>query len=274
MDTSNYHEGSVRNENNMANEGTKLKIGWVQASITPDRPAEARMLFLKGLVDRMPEKMDSNLGAPTALRKAIALRIADAVSDIVPSAAREINWSPEFFHQVETIELPRRVISKEDVEEALAEARPHKEKYEQLLKTINDPELRKQPRWWVPFTIAYRKMEGGERVRRRFELQQTHPPLPFEVHAVRVGDIAFASNPFELYVDYATRIRAQSKAIQTFLVQKAGSDSAYLPSARSIARKGYGSMPVSTDVGPEGGDQLVEWIVKTINQMWCFDKWQ
>lgn len=242
--------------------------GDISPHIFLDQPAEARMLFLKGFVESMPEKLNSNLGAPFALRKAIALRIADAVSDIVPAAARAVNWSPEFLHQAETIELPRRIISEKDIEEALAEARPYKEQYEQLLKTTNDPEFRKQPHWWVAFTKAYGKMKWGERVRERFELQQNQPTISVELHSVRLGEIVFATNPFELYVDYATRIRARSKATQTFLVQLAGGGM-YLPSARSIEHKGYGSNPASTLVGPEGGDQLVEWTVKTINRMYA-----
>ncbi len=242
--------------------------GDISPHVLLDRPSEARMLYLKGLTDKMPEKPDIGLGAPFALRKAIALRIADAVSDIVPAAARAINWDPEFLHYAEILELPRRMITEADVEEALATARPHKEQYERLLKTINDPELRKQPRWWCAFTTASQRMKRGERVRKIFEMQRTNPMFPVELHAARIGEIAFATNPFELYVDFATRIRAQSKAIQTFLVQKAGGTGTYLPTARSVKHKGYGSDPASIDVGQAGGDKLVEWTVKTINQMW------
>ena len=92
--------------------------------------------------------------------------------------------------------------------------------------------------------------------------------MPVEVHAIRMGDIVFATNPFELYLDYAVRIRELSKAIQTFLIQKAGCNGTYLPSERSVSHKGYGSVPASTDIGPQGGDKLVEWTVAAINRMW------
>lgn len=102
----------------------------------------------------------------------------------------------------------------------------------------------------------------------KMDLQQTQLPVALELHAVCLGEIAFATNPFELYIDYTTQMRGRSRATQTFLVQLAG-NSGYLPGARSIAHKGYSSTPATTIVGAEGGDKLVEWTVKTINQMWC-----
>jgi len=219
--------------------------------------AEERMWRLKGRAE-----------GQNAPREEIAQKIADALSDIVPYAEKEINWSPEFRHKCDILDLPRRMISEQDVEEALEEARPHREEYERLVDEIEkNPEIRKKPRWYTDITRAYRTMERGARVKKRFELQKKNPNMPIEVHAVRVGEIAFATNPFELYLDYAVRIRELSKATQTFLVQKAGCSGTYLPSERSIACGGYGSVPASTDAGPEGGDKLVDWTTEAINKM-------
>ncbi len=219
--------------------------------------AEERMWRLKG--------RDTDQNAP---RDEIAQRIADAVGDILPYAEKELEWDPHFAHKYEKLDLPRRMISKEDVEEAVETARPFKEEYEKLAKEIeNNPEMREEPRWYKEITRSYRKMNRGEQVKERFEMQQSHPNMPIEVHAVVVGDVAFATNPFELYLDYGVRIRELSKATQTFLMQKAGSRGTYLPSARSIGGKGYGTVPASTEIGPEGGDKLVDWTVKTINEL-------
>lgn len=221
--------------------------------------AEERMWRLKG--------RDLEQNAP---RAEIALKIAGAVSDIVPYAEKEIDWTPALAHTVETLELPRRLISEQDVDEALAESRPFQEKFEALMQEVaGHPAIRERPRWYTEVSRAYRLMERGKRVRKRFEIQQAQPLMPIEVHAVRIGDIAFATNPFELYLDFALRIRELSAAVQTFLVQKAGCSGTYLPSERSVARKGYGSVPASTDIGPEGGDKLVEWTVGIINRMWA-----
>ncbi len=219
--------------------------------------AEERMWRLKG------RNLEQN-----APRAEIAQKIADAISDIVPFAEKEIDWNPVFACSVETLDLPRRLLSEKDVEEALETARPFKEKFENLMDEIEkNPAIRQKPRWYTEITRAYRQMERGKRVRKRFELQQSHPSIPIEVHAVRIGDVAFATNPFELYIDYAVRMRELSKAMQTFLIQKSGCNGTYLPSERSVAHKGYGSVPASTDIGPEGGERLVAWTVDVVRRL-------
>lgn len=82
---------------------------------------------------------------------------------------------------------------------------------------------------------------------------------------LRIGDAVFATNPFEMYLDYGMRIKARSPAVQTFVVQLAGSGS-YLPTERSIAGGAYGAVPASTLIGPEGGSELVEGILDLIKK--------
>ena len=65
-------------------------------------------------------------------------------------------------------------------------------------------------------------------------------PLPIEIHALRGGDIAKVTNPFELYLDYGIRIKGRSPAIQTFVVELAGSPS-YLPTAKAGLSRGLRS---------------------------------
>ena len=43
-----------------------------------------------------------------------------------------------------------------------------------------------------------------------------------ELHVIGLDDVAFASNQFELYMDYQHRIQARSPFVQTFVVQLAG----------------------------------------------------
>lgn len=94
--------------------------------------------------------------------------------------------------------------------------------------------------------------------------------LPVEVHALRLGAVGMVTNPFELFLDYAIRIKGRSPAIQTFVVQLAGPGS-YLPSARAVKTGGYGATRGSREVGPEGGDKLVDWCVDTLNACWDQD---
>lgn len=206
---------------------------------------------------------DTSQNAP---RAEIARKIADAVSDVIPHAQKQIEWAAQFKHTVKTLELPYRSISQQDVQNAIEESIPCKEQFATLMAEIaKHPEIRQKPRWYMDVTRAYRKMERGERVKKRLQRNdQTHAT---PIHVIRLGEIAFASSPFELYTDYAVRIRERSQAVQTFLVQKAGCSGTYLPSGRSIGHKGYGSVPASTDIGPEGGEMLVERTLSTIDEL-------
>ena len=90
-----------------------------------------------------------------------------------------------------------------------------------------------------------------------------------ELHVIRLGDVAIATNPFELYVDYGVQIKARSKAVQTFVIQLACNSGMYLPNARAIGGGGYSAEVVSNYVGPEGGKALVNHTVKAINALWA-----
>lgn len=88
-----------------------------------------------------------------------------------------------------------------------------------------------------------------------------------DIAAVRIGDMAIVSNPFELYVDYGVRIKAQSPAVQTFVVQLAGSGS-YLPTDRAVGEGSYGAIERSCVVGPRAGDALVDASVELLRELW------
>jgi len=95
----------------------------------------------------------------------------------------------------------------------------------------------------------------------------TAPPYPAEIHAVRLGEIAMVTNPFELYLDYGIRIKGRSPAVQTFVIQLAGSAS-YLPTRRAVAGGGYGAIPRTSVVGPDAGDQIVATSLELLDALW------
>lgn len=207
-----------------------------------EKAANERMLSLKGRTER----------------EEIAMRIASAVDDVIGCVKETASGDVTLEHMRRVIELPVRQVTEEDVNWAVEEAEKWRERFEEEKRRLEeDPAAREQPRWYVAVTAAYRHMYWLLAVRDRYEWQKTHPTVPAEVHAVRVGDVAFATNPFELYLDYGVQIKARSPALQTFIVQLCG-NYAYLPSPRSVGGGGYGSWAPSTLVGPEGGRKLVE----------------
>jgi len=64
------------------------------------------------------------------------------------------------------------------------------------------------------------------------------------------GNIAIATNPFELFVDYGMMIKAHSKAILTFFVQLSCQHSGYFPAERAARGGGYSAEKYL--VGPDG----------------------
>jgi hypothetical protein len=71
-----------------------------------------------------------------------------------------------------------------------------------------------------------------------------------------------------LFLDYGMRIKARSKALQTFVVQLSCSSGGYLPTTKAVKGGGYGAEVASNRVGPEGGQALVDRTVELINGMW------
>ncbi len=202
-------------------------------------------------------------------REEIGHRIADAVEEVLGYIDGTQDASPALAHERIELELPLRPLSEEDVAPALEEAEQWREQYEaELAKLEDNPQLRDEPRWYVPATKAYRKMQWNLRVRDRFEQQQQQQPRrAVTLHVIRLGDIAIATNPFEYYLDFGIFIKARSPALQTFLVQLAGPGT-YVPSARSIEGGGYGSLPASTPIGPDGGRAVAETTIEALLAMW------
>ena len=229
---------------------------------SPAGDQSPRNIFRESAEERMLELAGRNA------REDIAHRLANAVDEVLPVTENTIAFEIPFKHLVETVPLSRRLVTEKDVADANATAERHRKEIEEESRKLEAaPRLKEEPRWYVPLTRAQNAMIWNKSVEERFKLQEHEPTIPVELHVIRLGDVAFATNRFELYLDFGVRIQVCSRAIQTFLVQLAGNGS-YLPTARSVAGQGYGSVAASTLVGPEGGQELVEATVELINSLW------
>lgn len=212
------------------------------------------------------------------LREALAQRISNSVTAILPYMKEVIEWNPIVKHEMEVVGLSKMIISPEDVVEALISypGKPdhlqidyYEEQYKKGLKEVEDnPGVKKtNAKWYTGITRSHSMMKRAKRVQEHYDTQLAEPKYYIEIHAIRIGDIAIATNPFELYLDYGIRMKARSPAIQTFVVQLAGSGY-YLPTQRSIEGRAYGAIPASNVAGPKGGQELVEHTLRLINGMW------
>lgn len=108
-------------------------------------------------------------------------------------------------------------------------------------------------------------------VLQRYSLQEKTDILPTEVHIIRMGTIAFVTNPFELFLDYGNQIKARALCEQTFLVQLACGGEGYLPTRKAEEHGHYSGFIASGQCGHEGGDLLVRETLKYINEMFKDD---
>ncbi|MFC1713995.1 hypothetical protein ACFL6S_10010 [Candidatus Poribacteria bacterium] len=184
-------------------------------------------------------------------REEIAIRIADAVDYVFSGARSDMQTAARLEHMVEDLGLPVRKVTEAELERAKSE-------YDRLMA--------KQP---LDENSSDRShLRRNKSLIDRYERQEEASFYQMELHVIRLGDIAIATNPFELFLDYGIRIKARSKALQTFVVQLACASGGYLPTARGVAGGGYGAEIASNRVGPEGGQVLVDRIVELISEMW------
>ncbi len=180
----------------------------------------------------------------------IGLRIASAVDHVFDAAKGDIHTTVPLAHHVEELRLPARRVIKLEADRAQARVDAYLKKG---LDRLNENERTKLTR--EQGTVARYKHQGED-------------TYPIELHVLRLGDVAIATNPFELFLDFGLRMKARSRAEQTVLIQLACGSGGYLPTAKAVQGGGYGAEPPSNKVGPEGGRMLVERTVKLINAMW------
>jgi len=209
-------------------------LGWTGAAgdqsphLMFRKEAEERMRKLRGL-DRLDE---------------LARRIVHAWKEAYEGASQELHDDVPLIHHVSTIQLPVRQVT--DAERAEAQ--------KEVDALSKDPANRTRVRW-------------NQAVLDRYDAQTPQTTYPMELHVLRLGDVAIATNPFELFTDYGIQMKSRSPALQTFIIQLAGPGT-YLPTQRAVLGGSYSAVIQSNRVGPEGGQVLVDETVSAIDNLW------
>ena len=194
-------------------------------------------------------KADPSMFDLAGMRKT-GKRIAREIIDVYEEGLDEAQVDVPFKHIAEDMMLPLRRTTMSEVAAAKRAIR------EYLAEKPGD--------------VDYNDAANLQRhlgVLRRAAVQETVEVLPTEVHIVRMGTIAFATNPFELFLDYGNQIKARSLAEQTFLVQLCCGAEGYLPTKKAEEGGHYSAFIASGQVGHIGGEQLVRQTLQEINDM-------
>ena len=180
----------------------------------------------------------------------------------------------ELRHKVKRLKLPRRRASQKEYEEAekvvaeLEAIKPSRGAYADFLSDIRRNEaVSGRPGPYDSKLHNFVLIQNAKAVLKRHADQEEKPGYEFELHVVRLGDIAFVSNPFELYLAYGQQLKARSCAAQTIVIQLATDYGGYLPTASAEQRGAYGSLIINGQVGSAGGKMLIDETLDAIAEL-------
>jgi hypothetical protein len=210
---------------------------------------------------------------------AIADRLEKAVADGYAAARDPIANAPVLKHTMTQLTLPVHRATLAEYQAARAEvqrlirdfpdeATASRELFTRFVADTHAGEKRQPHGPFDNKELDFVLLENAQAVVQRYETQDAAPTYTMELHALRLGDCVFVTNPFELFLDYGQMIIARSQAPRTFLVQLACDTGRYLPTARAMVAGGYSALIINGSVGPEGGRMLVDASVKAIAELW------
>ncbi|NLF29014.1 MAG: hypothetical protein GX592_14050, partial [Clostridiales bacterium] len=180
----------------------------------------------------------------------IGRRIASAVEIALPSARAAAEYRPAFKFLRAEVELPIRTVSAGDAMDARREIEEAQARFSKENPAAGEDIVR-----------LYEPLG----VHDRWRLQEQTKAFRYRAGFLRIGNAVFSFNPFELFVDYALRIRARARAEHVFIVQLTDGYAGYLPTREAVEGGSYSSKPASTLVGPEGGEKFLEIYLERMN---------
>ena len=188
----------------------------------------------------------------TRVCQEIAERIADAAARGYQRARNEMEQTPAFAHEVLELKLPLRLVTREEYEIAAREVARYKSTFSGEHRMTEEDVVR-----------AFEPQ--GDVL--RWEQQQVSREFDCACHILRIGNAAVATNPFELFTEYALRMKARVIPDQLFIGQLSNGVGGYLPTESALAGGSYSSKSASSFCGPEGGDALVEKTIEAVNRL-------
>lgn len=195
----------------------------------------------------------------------IAERITNAFTEVLSWAKKDMRRNDSVIHTVRTIDLEKRLITDDEYMHSVNCLEDLKNK--SFVKTDDPSHDLRENSWLVSRRTRF------EDIIDRYEEQKKSKTESMEMHVIRIGDIAFASNPYELYMDFAHRIEARSPFMQTFIVQLSAQPSGYkygtyLATEKGAANVGYSATMFCNMISPQGGQTLVEETLKDLEKLY------
>ena len=218
-------------------------VRWVNPETPIDDPNVQRPNYI-------PRKADPSMYDISGCNR-VGQRIANEILSVYEEIT-QYHSAPIFHHEVVDLNLPLRKASIEQYNDAL-------QQIEYYIDKNKDKDC-------FDFSDSA-KMYIYAGTIKRYRDQQHTEVVPIEYHVLRLGDICLTTNPFELFLDFGNRIKARSKAKQTFIAQLCCGSLGYLPTEKAEQGGHYSAYISSGNVGHEGGDLLVRDSLARINKL-------
>ena len=215
--------------------------------VNPETPIDDPNVKRQNLIRRKADSSAYDISGCNKIGKRISNEILSVLSEVTEYKDEAI-----LIHEVRDMELPLRKATKTEYNHAVREIEYFIEKN----KDKSDFNFEDNAKLFVHAGLI-----------ERYRYQQNTEIVNIESHVVRFGDVAFATSPFELFLDFGNRIKARSYAVQSFIIQLSCGCAGYLPTEKAEKAGHYSAYISSGLVGHEGGDLMVREQLKSINEM-------
>ena len=215
--------------------------------VNPETPIDDPNIDRPDYIERDADPSMFDIAGTWKAGKRIVREVIDAIEDV-----RETKDEAVFEHETLTVDLPLRRVTPKEYQNAC-------EQMEKFAARVKDH---------VNFADNAAMFVHTGTIR-RWELQHRENIVPTEVHIIRLGSVAIATSPFELFLDFGNQIRARSRARQTILVQLACGSFGYLPTEKAEKGSHYSAYVTSGRVGHAGGELLVRKTTEEINKLFA-----
>jgi hypothetical protein len=224
----------------------------VQESVGGDVP----VLYLQGACGNLSpvnffdrEKTKPSYERAVEVGQRVGAKVVRAIEENRGSAVRDVSLA----HAASTISAPARHATSIDM--PLAEARRFVEEHPlEEIDITHEPTMQK-----YYFASAIVELEGAEPFRESY---------PVELSVFRLGSVAIATNPAELFVEYQLEIKDRSPFGRTIVTELTNGWCGYIPTERALAGGSYEArLAPSSKLAPKAGEMLVAETLALLNKL-------
>ncbi len=159
---------------------------------------------------------------------------------------------PNLAAMTETLHLPVR---------DLPDPKPIKEAYKQATRSLEDAKTEEE---------KYKALQKSREYKESLDfIEHATEPVSAEAQVMRIGDLALAATPGEMFAQLGLEAKRRSAAPDTFVVELANGCVGYLLNPGGFEEGGYESLPGPwTKVSEEAGQMLVDKLVEITKVLW------